>query len=464
MNVTLIDVCGAGNVFGEISLGVKSLSDFMTRNSIKHKTITIRDPEIYSSLKMPKVVKFISDHKALLYDIVAISCISQTLPQVLVLAREIRERTDGFIILGGVGPTSVAKEIIENYPFINAVCLGEGERTLLDLAKKGTSSNALATVLGIVTRDKNGNVIFTGSQPAIQNLDLLPIPYNSKRVQKSKAKKPVLYLEMNTSRGCPGNCAFCATKVMWNQKIRMVSSDRLCQLLMEITEKHYDHDIKVYFEDDTFVFPETRIISFAKAIKKYELTIDWSGFARLTDLNSRVIALMKEAGCSTITLGIENPSPKIAKLMRKPYKTENAMNVFKMCNDTGIDGRVNLMWGWPGETFDDFRFLMEYAFKLIDLGILVGEIGKLVIYPRTEFHQIYKEKLILNEDQKGLIAKTLSDANVIVLEHPDIFPNFLFHDFVQDFDKKINFAVQSGLTLDKNNNIIFPRRNQANKE
>jgi radical SAM superfamily enzyme YgiQ (UPF0313 family) len=464
MSVTLIDVCGAGNVFGETSLGVKSLSAFLTGNSIKQKTITIRDPDIYYSVKMPKVVKFISDHKHHLNDIVGISCISQNLPQVLVLAREIRNRTDGFIILGGVGPTSVAKEIIENYTFIDAVCLGEGELTLLDLAKKGSFSNAFTTVLGIVARDKNGNVIFTGPQSAIQNLDSLSIPYNSKRVQKNNAKKAVIYLEMNTSRGCPGNCAFCATKIMWDQKIRMVSSNRLCQLLKEITEKHYDHDIKVYFQDDTFVFPEARILSFAKAIKKYGLKTDWSGFARLTDLNSRVIALMKESGCSTITLGIENPSPKIAKMMMKPYKEENAMNVFKMCNDAGINARVNLMWGWPDETFDDFRSLMEYAFKLIDLGILVGEIGKLVIYPKTLLHKLYKENLILNEDHKVLIAKTLLDANEIILEHPDIFPNFLFHEFVQDFEKKINFAVQNGLTLSENYDIIFPRGNQGYKE
>lgn len=461
MSVTLIDLSGEGNVFGETSLGVKSLSDFLTVNSIKQKTITIKDHDIYYSVKMSRVVKFISDHKPHLNDIVGISCISQTLPHALVLAREIRNRTDGFIILGGIGPTSVAKEIIENYPFVDAVCVGEGELTLLDLANKGSSSNAFTTVLGIVTRDKNGNVFFTGPQPAIQNLDSLSIPYNSKRVQKKKA---VLHLEMNTARGCPGNCAYCASKVMWNQKIRMVSSDRLCQLLKEITEKHYDHDIQVYFQDDTFVFPETRLLSFGEAIKTYGLKIDWSGFARITDLNSRVISLMKESGCSTITLGVENPSPKIAKLMRKPYKAKNAMNVLKMCIDAGIKTRVNLMWGWPNETFDDFLSLMEYAFKLIDIGILVEEIGKLLIYPGTLLHKLYKEKLILNEDHKGLIAKKLLDAYEIVLEHPDIFPNFLFHEFVQDFDKKINFAVQNGLTLGERNNFVFARRKHKNKE
>ena len=362
--------------------------------------------------------------------------------------------------MGGIGPTLVAKEIIENFFFIDAVCVGEGERTLLDIAKKGSSSIAYNTVLGIMTRDKNGNVIFTGSQPAIQNLDSLSIPYNSKRAQK----KAVLHLEMNTARGCPGNCAYCATKAVWNQKIRMISSGRICKLLKEIAEKHYDHDIKVYFQDDTFVFPETRLISFAEAIKKYGLTINWTGFARLSDLNPRVIALMKESGCSTVTLGIENPSPKISKLIRKPYKAENAINILKLCIDTGINTRVNLMWGWPNENFSDFRSLLEYAFELIDLGILVEEIGKLLIYPGTALHKLCKEKLILNEDHKRLLAKKLLDANEIVLEHPDIFSNFLFHEFVQDFDKKINFAIQNGLTIGKKNNLKFAKRNQRNKE
>jgi radical SAM superfamily enzyme YgiQ (UPF0313 family) len=457
ISITLIDMSGEGNVFGETSLGIKSLSDFMAMNSIEPKTITIRDRDIYYSLKMSRVAKFISDHKPHLNNIVGISSLSQTLPQSLVLAREIKYSTDGFIILGGIGPTSVAKDIIENYPFIDAICIGEGEQTIVELANKGSSYHACATILGLMIRDNNGNAVFTGSQPFIQNLDLLSIPYHSKALKKRESKKSAIHIEMSTARGCPGNCSYCASKVIWNHKIRMISSGRICRLLKDIAEKHYDPEINVYFQDATFVFPEARLLSCDEEIKKNGLTINWSGFARLNDLNKRVITLMRKSGCSTITIGIENPSPKISKLMRKPYKAENAINILKMCINAGIQTRVNLMWGWPGESFDDFCFLMEYAFKLIDLGILVEGIGKLLIYPGTELHKICKNQLVLNENQKELIAKKLSDANEIVLNNPDIFPNFLYHDFVQDFDKKVNFANQNGLTIVEEDYIKFAK-------
>lgn len=82
---------------------------------------------------------------------------------------------DAFTVMGGAHPTFLPTETLKGCPQLDAVCVGEGERTMLNLTKALESGGGLATVTGICYR--NGDSIARNPPtPLITNLDELPFP------------------------------------------------------------------------------------------------------------------------------------------------------------------------------------------------------------------------------------------------------------------------------------------------
>ena len=108
--------------------------------------------------------------------------------------------------------------------------VGEPENTiseLVDSLENGKSD--LGSIDGLGFR-KNGNTILTGKRAVIENLDSLPFPARhllpmdvySQAVKQNPLRgeihKP--YTIIITSRGCPYNCVFCSSCVVWGKQWR----------------------------------------------------------------------------------------------------------------------------------------------------------------------------------------------------------------------------------------------------
>ncbi|MBI4859661.1 MAG: B12-binding domain-containing radical SAM protein [Candidatus Riflebacteria bacterium] len=456
MTVALIEVGGHENIFGPTSLGVQSLKNVLIANRIETHCLSTEDPAVLLAPTSRGVAGFVSRHSERLRDIVGISCTSKYLPHAIFLARAVRSGSGGFVILGGAGPTSAAREIIESFPFIDAVCVGEGEATLLEIVEKQrVLPGDLPSVAGLAIRGGSNDAVFTRPRPLIEDLDRLPVACNSRVIRNGESGELELLIQLNASRGCPGNCSFCANKVMWGHSTRAMSSVSLCRFLAEMTSRHPGHVPKVFFSDDTFVFPRARIASFARASRDHGLSVRWTAFARVADLDRSVIDLMGQSGCETITLGIEHTVSSITGLINKPSRRSRIQDTVHRCIGAGIVVRINLIWGWPTETCEDFRRLIEYAFELRRLGALVERISKLVVYPRTPLHARVRDSLRLDAHQTRLISSRLAEAGEIVLQRPDAFPNYLFQGFDVEHDEKVDHVTRSGLCLDSSENIRF---------
>jgi len=70
---------------------------------------------------------------------------------------------------------------------------------------------------------------------------------------------------------------------------------------------------------------------------------------------------MKDAGCIELEYGVESASSKIRKLMRKPpYDIRIVERVIRDTHNAGIGARVNFMFGFPGETEEDFEDTLNF--------------------------------------------------------------------------------------------------------
>jgi len=108
--------------------------------------------------------------------LVGITTSTPTLLSTLELAHEIKQASPGIlIILGWPGLLSIEEEVMRRTTDIDAVVYGEGEETIVDLARSYERDEPLDHVAGICFR-KNGAIKSNPARHYIEDLDALPFP------------------------------------------------------------------------------------------------------------------------------------------------------------------------------------------------------------------------------------------------------------------------------------------------
>lgn len=111
-------------------------------------------------------------------------------------------------------------------------------------------------------------------------------------------------LTVQTSRGCPLNCEFCAASIRITSRFQQKSVEACISEIKEAIKYNANPFLELA-DDNTFVNPKWSI-EFLRAIK--ELKIKW--FTE-TDIsvadNDELLELLAESGCQQILIGLESP-------------------------------------------------------------------------------------------------------------------------------------------------------------
>ena len=78
------------------------------------------------------------------------------------------------------------------------------------------------------------------------------------------------------------------------------------------------------------------------------------------EMTEAVFRMMADAGCKHVTFGIESGSQRVLEAMRKKYRIEDADMVLANAHRAGIEVTCNFMFGFPGETREDFKITLEF--------------------------------------------------------------------------------------------------------
>jgi hypothetical protein len=78
------------------------------------------------------------------------------------------------------------------------------------------------------------------------------------------------------------------------------------------------------------------------------------------EMTEAVFQKMAAAGCSHVTFGIESGSQNVLAAMKKHYLIEDADAALANAHKAGIKVTCNFMFGFPGETRDDFNRTLEF--------------------------------------------------------------------------------------------------------
>lgn len=287
----------------------------------------------------------------------------------LELAKRIKQKDKSKIIIcGGVMcfPKAAANWIIRE-SFIDGVVLGEGDEIIVNIMRSVEKTGKISFCPGIMYKD-NDKVIDCDFAEPIMDLNNLPFPdFSDFNIQlyDNPSQLPML-----TSRGCPYQCVFCNTKLFWN-KYRSMSGERIFKEIKYQLDK-YKNVHFFTFNDHTFnanIKSLSRFLDLAIELKTGKgekrdnyAQFSWKSCAVIRDeMDRNIINKLKQSGCIELEVGIESASSRVRSLMKKPPdETRIIERVIRDLSEAGIGVRANFMFGFPGETEEDFKETLEF--------------------------------------------------------------------------------------------------------
>ena len=286
-----------------------------------------------------------------------------------------------------IGPhvTALPLESLNTFQEIDYVIIGEAEESLRELVDAVESGKPLSGVKGIGFR-KDTTAFVTEKRQPIENLDSLAYPRHD-LLPLEKYSLPLIgkkYTFVMTSRGCPFNCIFCRSPVMWGKKVRKRSPQNVIGELKELKLLGIDN---IIFHSDTFTLDKKWTLDLCQRIIDEKLNIRWIANSRANTIDKEMLALMKKAGCWMIAYGFESGSQEILDLSKKEITLDQIRNAAKWTDEAGIKIWGYFIIGLPGETKETIDQTIRLA-KELPLYIANFAIG--APYPGTEFFRMAK--------------------------------------------------------------------------
>lgn len=278
-----------------------------------------------------------------------------------------RERPGVPIVIGGSHVTALPRETLERFPVFDAACVGEGERTVVELLEALDAGRDLAGVPGLWLR-RDGAAFATGPRERIRNLDELPLPAWDLLPDLARNYCPPVHTLKRipatmivASRGCPGRCMFC-DRSMFGNRGTFYSAPYLLEMVKRLRRDFGIREIQ--FRDDNFTAFRRRLVEFCELLIKEDLDLVWSSTGRIDMINEEVLALMKKAGCWQIWYGIESGSQRILDLICKGTTLPAIRRAVELTERAGIHSCGFFMIAHPTETVADIEETIRFATSL----------------------------------------------------------------------------------------------------
>lgn len=278
------------------------------------------------------------------------------------------------VVVGGAHASSVPHEVLKDEN-VDLAVIGEGEQTMIELAKALEEGESVNGIGGIAFREK-GRVVVNERERFIDDLDSIPFPswdlLPMEEYLKSKRGHSVVvkrrpFFSVITSRGCPLHCIFCSIHDVWGYRWRARSAENVVDEIEALVYRFGVREIR--FEDDNLSLDKKRMRRICDCILERGIDIAWSvpnGIAIWT-LDKPLIQKMAESGCYSLCFGIESGDQWVRnKLIGKPINLNHARKVIRWCKEAGIWTSGYFIVGLPYENEKTFRKTLNVA-KELDL-------------------------------------------------------------------------------------------------
>ncbi|MHB9154492.1 MAG: B12-binding domain-containing radical SAM protein [Endomicrobiales bacterium] len=286
----------------------------------------------------------------------------------LELARRIKEK-DAARITVFMGHKASRAQMAFSFirePQVDYVCPGEADLALAGLLKEleAARGEELPAHPGFLSK-KGGEIVDGGATGVVRDLDSLPFPDYADfadDIRLGRYSQPER-LDILDSRGCINACHFCYERLFWG-KHRCMSGGKV----FEQVRAHHESFPRVnyfYFNGLLLNGNLKNLEEFCDRVIESGLPLRWAGQAVLRpDMTLALLLKMRRAGCSWLGYGVESGSQGVLDRMNKRFSVAKAAEVLKNTREAGIPFQINMMFGFPTETAEEFQESLAFLVRV----------------------------------------------------------------------------------------------------
>lgn len=294
-------------------------------------------------------------------NIIGVSATDDTYTLGMTLISKVRhEYEDIHVIIGGVHPTFSPETVISDEN-VDSICIGEGEQSLVELCQRMQAQQDITGIKNLWV--KANRKIYRNKLR--KPIDIKTLPYEDFDIfEKNRLFRPMQgkifrMIPISIDRGCPFNCSFCTAPL--NRKLysqaghsRYYRARDAASVIDELKFQVERHNANyVYFNSETFFARrEEQIESFAQEYAA-QIGLPFWCQSHVETITQRRIKILEDMNCDRISIGLEHGNEEFRnKILHKNFSNQQALNAFKILENSRIPVTVNNVIGFPDETRD----------------------------------------------------------------------------------------------------------------
>lgn len=316
-------------------------------------------------------------------------------------AKIIKERFPKLtMVYGGSYASSQPDAVIEN-DAVDYVVIGEGEIPFLNLINALNSGGDPSSIGGVVSHN-NGDSLSFSDRELLEDINSIPMPawdlvdleryfFNRRRPASMNIHvKSRRCVPISTTRGCPFECAYCHN--IFGKRVRLRSVENVVEEIRYLKEEGGVEEIE--FVDDIFNFDKNYALSLAQRIidEGFNLYFSFSNGLRADLMTRGLVDKLVEMGTHRICYAIDSGCPEILEQIHRKLNLDKACDIIDYSASKDISVGLSLMLGFPGETEEQAKMTIDYAFKL---KVATTSFLLLTPFPNSEiYEQAIRDKRI----------------------------------------------------------------------
>lgn len=352
----------------EFNFGIGALSAALKREGYEVDLVVYRDTSAHADTP-EAVVRDIIGKKP---SIVAFSVMTFNWLKVRQVISLLRKNYEGLIAVGGHHAVLMPEDVLSS-PAVDVVCLGEGERPLIELANRVAAGgrNVTEDIAGLVFRSRGLPEETVRQRWLLERLEDYPYLdyeiFGSPDQLKEKylgAMTPagIFSLPVLTGRGCPYSCTYCNNDSLLKiyggaaRFVRRYSPDEAVRNIRQLVDKYSPQFFE--FFDETFSLSREWIMDFCSRYRK-EVDVPFLAMSRIDRLDEATISVLAQSGLKLLFFGLESGDEEYRKkFLKRPISNDAIRKGARLLKKYGVlVGTFNIL-GMPFETKESLEKTM----------------------------------------------------------------------------------------------------------
>lgn len=342
--------------------------------------------------------------------LVGLSVMTASFHEARQVTEAIHRAWDVPVIWGGAHPTVRPEECLQS---ADLVCIGEGERTIIELARGLREERDCSKINNLALLGPGGSPVVNPVFPLEQDLDALPFPdydfagqfiLHDGRIEPCRLGLVHLYLcqlaswadgpvySVVTSRGCPHRCAYCINHVLariyadWGT-MRRRSPENITAEIRAVRARLPGIEA-IDIRDEMFLASSRSYVATFSQRYREDVGLPFRANTSPATADPSKLRHLVEAGLREIIMGIQSGAPHILQLYDRPFSNEQVVRAAKSIHSLRCwtsPPRYDLITDNPYETdadrFETLRLIhrLPRPFKL--------SLYSLTLLPGTKLHE-----------------------------------------------------------------------------